>query len=295
MPLCELSLRTRCLHVCTCVRACLPVCVCVRVCAPRYDRCNWRFSAPSLIGLRIGLRRDCRHWWGRYATTCACPRGGAGTCVQWTSSVVLSSVLSSVLRPRHNRAMRIALLQGCQGACHHPTTASAAGEPARRRRRAPQEPLLLRAKTLENSLLLGSFLGRIFTIWRPEFSHFHKAQYIVMQAHSAQNRARARGRYHGRPNWRFSAPSLIGLRIGLRRDCRHWWGRYATTCACPRGGAGTCVQWTSSVVLSSVLSSVLRTRHNRAMRIALLQGTCHHPTTASAAGGPTRRRRRALQ
>ena len=167
------ALSTHALSVCVYVRACVFTCVRVRACVcTRYDRCNWRFSAPSLIGLRIGLRRDCRHWWGRYATTCACPRGGAGTCVQWTSSVVLSSVLSSVLRPRHNRAMRIALLQG---ACHHPTTASAAGEPARRRRRAPQEPLLLRAKTLENSLLLGSFLGRIFAIWRPEFSHFHKA------------------------------------------------------------------------------------------------------------------------
>jgi hypothetical protein len=33
LPLCELSLRVRCLYVCTCVRACLPVCVCVRVCA----------------------------------------------------------------------------------------------------------------------------------------------------------------------------------------------------------------------------------------------------------------------
>ena len=44
----------------------------------------------------------------------------------------------------------------------------------RRRRRTPQEPLLLRAKTLENSLLLGSFLGRIFTIWRPEFPIFTK-------------------------------------------------------------------------------------------------------------------------
>jgi hypothetical protein len=33
LPLCELSLRTRCLYVCACVRACLPVCVCVRVCA----------------------------------------------------------------------------------------------------------------------------------------------------------------------------------------------------------------------------------------------------------------------
>ncbi len=169
------ALSTHALSVCVYARACVFTCVRVRACVcTRYDRCNWRFSAPSLIGLRIGLRRDCRHWWGRYATTCACPRGGAGTCVQWTSSVVLSSVLSSVLRTRHNRAMRIALLQGCQGACHHPTTASAAGEPARRRRRAPQEPLLLRAKTLENSLLLGSFLGRIFASWRPGFSHFHK-------------------------------------------------------------------------------------------------------------------------
>ena len=176
---CVSSLYAR--AVCMCVRACVRVYLCACACTPRYDRCNWRFSAPSLIGLRIGLRRDCRHWWGRYATTCACPRGGAGTCVQWTSSVVLSSVL----RPRHNRAMRIALLQG---ACHHPTTASAAGEPARRRRRAPQEPLLLRAKTLENSLLLGSFLGRIFTIWRPEFSHFHKARKNRLGAGSIPNK-----------------------------------------------------------------------------------------------------------
>ena len=108
------------------MRACVFTCVRVRACVcTRYDRCNWRFSAPSLIGLRIGLRRDCRHWWGRYATTCACPRGGVGTCVQWTSSVVLSSVLSFVPHPRHNRAMRIALPQGTW----HPTTASAAGEP----------------------------------------------------------------------------------------------------------------------------------------------------------------------
>ena len=136
------ALSTHALSVCVYVRACVFTCVRVRACVcTRYDRCNWRFSAPSLIGLRIGLRRDCRHWWGRYATTCACPRGGAGTCVQWTSSVVLSSVL----RPRHNRAMRIALLQG---ACHHPTTASAAGEPTRRRRRAPREPLPLRAGSL---------------------------------------------------------------------------------------------------------------------------------------------------
>jgi hypothetical protein len=172
-----------------CVRACVFTCVRVRACVcTRYDRCNWRFSAPSLIGLRIGLRRDCRHWWGRCATTCACPRGGVGTCVQWTSSVVLSSVLSFVLHPRHNRAMRIALLQGT---CHRPTTASAAGEPARRRRRTPQEPLLLRAKTLENSLLLGSFLGRIFTIWRPEFSHFHRAQNSHHHSDSALSRGGA--------------------------------------------------------------------------------------------------------
>ena len=70
--------------------------------------------------------------------------------------------MSYVLRPRHNRAMRIALPQGTW----HPTIASAAGGPARRRRRAPQEPLLLRAKTLGSSLLLGSFLGLIFTICR---------------------------------------------------------------------------------------------------------------------------------
>ena len=101
---CASSLYAR--AVCMCVRACVRVYLCACACTPRYDRCNWRFSAPSLIGLRIGLRRDCRHWWGRYATTCACPCGGAGTCVQWNSSVVLSCVLSSVLRPRHAVAPR---------------------------------------------------------------------------------------------------------------------------------------------------------------------------------------------
>jgi hypothetical protein len=27
---------------------------------------------------------------------------------------------------------------------------------------------------------LGSFLGRIFTSWRPGFSHFHKAKFKVV-------------------------------------------------------------------------------------------------------------------
>ena len=171
LPLRELSLRTRCLCVCTCVRACLPVCVCVRV------RAKDMIDATGASQRRHLL--DCES--GCVATAGI---GGEGMllrvrvvvwapacCVQWTSSVVLSSVLSSVLRPRHNRAI--------QGTCHHPTTASAAGEPARCRRRAPQELLLLRAKTLESSLLLGSFLGLIFTICRPNFSHFHKARYMI--------------------------------------------------------------------------------------------------------------------
>ena len=50
----------------------------------------------------------------------------------------------------------------------------------RRARTAPQAspartPAIARAKILKSSPLLGSFLGRIFTSWRPGFSHFHKA------------------------------------------------------------------------------------------------------------------------
>jgi hypothetical protein len=151
----------------------------VRACVcTRYYRCNWRFSAPSLIGLRIGLRRDCRHWWGdgvllRVRVRVAVRAPACNGLRLWCFRLCfrLCFILSSVLRPRHNRAMRIALPQGTW----HPTIASAAGEPAWRRRRAPQELLLLRAKTLESSLLLGSFLGLIFTICRPNFSHFHRA------------------------------------------------------------------------------------------------------------------------
>ena len=51
----------------------------------------------------------------------------------------------------------------------------------RRARTAPQAspartPAIARAKILKSSPLLGSFLGRIFTSWRPGFSHFHKAR-----------------------------------------------------------------------------------------------------------------------
>ena len=54
----------------------------------------------------------------------------------------------------------------------------------RRARTAPQAspartPAIARAKILKSSPLLGSFLGRIFTSWRPGFSHFHKASYVI--------------------------------------------------------------------------------------------------------------------
>ena len=54
----------------------------------------------------------------------------------------------------------------------------------RRARTAPQAspartPAIARAKILKSSPLLGSFLGRIFTSWRPGFSHFHKAAFLA--------------------------------------------------------------------------------------------------------------------
>ena len=57
----------------------------------------------------------------------------------------------------------------------------------RRARTAPQAspartPAIARAKILKSSPLLGSFLGRIFTSWRPGFSHFHKARLLIRLA-----------------------------------------------------------------------------------------------------------------
>ena len=57
MPLCELSLRTRCLYVCMCVRACLPVCVRVRVCAQdMIDATGASQRRPYWIANRVASR-----------------------------------------------------------------------------------------------------------------------------------------------------------------------------------------------------------------------------------------------
>ena len=67
----------------------------------------------------------------------------------------------------------------------------------RRARTAPQAspartPAIARAKILKSSPLLGSFLGRIFTSWRPGFSHFHKAVFFAAPRAAAAARAPAR-------------------------------------------------------------------------------------------------------
>jgi hypothetical protein len=73
----------------------------------------------------------------------------------------------------------------------------------RRARTAPQAspartPAIARAKILKSSPLLGSFLGRIFTSWRPGFSHFHKANYpIHLLDHFPKSRRNRRALHYG--------------------------------------------------------------------------------------------------
>ena len=106
LPLCELSLRTRCLYVCTCVRACLPVCVCVRVCAQDMIDATGASQRRHLLDCESGCVAtagiDGEGMLLRVRVAVRAP----ACCVQWTSYVVLSSVLSSVLRPRHAVAPR---------------------------------------------------------------------------------------------------------------------------------------------------------------------------------------------
>ena len=106
MPLRELSLRTRCLCVCTCVRACLPVCVCVRVRAKDMIDATGASQRRHLLDCESGCVAtagiDGEGMLLRVRVAVRAP----ACCVQWTSYVVLSSVLSSVLRPRHAVAPR---------------------------------------------------------------------------------------------------------------------------------------------------------------------------------------------
>jgi hypothetical protein len=86
--------------VCMCVRACVRVYLCACACVCVHKILSMQLALLSAVTYWIANRVASRLQalvGGRCATTCACPRGGAGTCVQWTSSVVLSSVLSSVL------------------------------------------------------------------------------------------------------------------------------------------------------------------------------------------------------
>ena len=166
LPLRELSLRTRCLCVCTCVRACLPVCVCVRVRAKDMIDATGASQRRHLLDCESGCVAtagiDGEGMLLRVRVAVRAP----ACCVQWTSYVVLSSVLSSVLRPRHAVAPRAPR--------HFKAPATTQLLPAPQASPA-RTPAIARAKILKSSPLLGSFLGRIFTSWRPGFSHFHKA------------------------------------------------------------------------------------------------------------------------
>ena len=105
LPLRELSLRARCLCVCTCVRACLPVCVCVRVRAKDMIDATGASQRRHLLDCESGCVAtagiDGEGMLLRVRVAVRAP----ACCVQWTSSVMLSSVLSlvlsHVLRPRH--------------------------------------------------------------------------------------------------------------------------------------------------------------------------------------------------
>ena len=134
LPLRELSLRARCLCVCTCVRACVFACVRVRACVHKI----WSMQLALLGATLIGLRRES-------GCVAAAGIGGEGMllCVRVLRAMdfvcdafvcaVACTVACASPTPRHFNT------------CHRPTTTSAAGEPTRRRRRAPLEPLLLRA------------------------------------------------------------------------------------------------------------------------------------------------------
>ena len=178
LPLRELSLRTRCLCVCTCVRACLPVCVCVRVRAKDMIDATGASQRRHLLDCESGCVAtagiDGEGMLLRVRVAVRAP----ACCVQWTSYVVLSSVLSSVLRPRRAVAPR------APRRFKAPATTQLLPAP-QASRTTPQAspartPAIARAKILKSSPLLGSFLGRIFTSWRPGFSHFHKARDIAI-------------------------------------------------------------------------------------------------------------------
>ena len=164
--------------MCTCVRACLPVCVCVRV------RAQDMIDATGASQRRHLL--DCES--GCVATAGI---GGEGMLLRVGVRVAVRAPASNGLRlwcfrlccrlcfAHATPSTRIAPLQGT---CHRPTTTSAAGEPHTAPQASPARTLAIaRAKILKSSPLLGSFLGHIFTSWRPGFSHFHKARTLAQR------------------------------------------------------------------------------------------------------------------
>ena len=139
----ELSLRTRCLCVCTCVRACLPVCVCVRVRAKDVIDATGASQRRHLLDCESGCVAtagiDGEGMLLRVRVAVRAP----ACCVQWTSYVVLSSVLSSVLRPRHAVAPRAP--RHFKAPATTQLIPAPQASPHGAARPAPREPSLLRA------------------------------------------------------------------------------------------------------------------------------------------------------
>eukprot|EP01046_Picozoa_sp_COSAG06_P015615 COSAG06_NODE_1006_length_11107_cov_10.602017_11_plen_287_part_00 len=116
-------------------------CVRVRACVcTRYGRCNWRFSAPHLLDYvanRVASRLQALVGKVCYYVCVSAWRCGHLRAMDFVCDAFVCAVACTVAcaspTPRHFNT------------CHRPTTTSAAGEPTRRRRRAPLGPLLLRA------------------------------------------------------------------------------------------------------------------------------------------------------
>ena len=173
---CVSSLYAR--AVCVCVRACVRVCLCACACV----------CVQKIGSMQLALLSAVTYWIANRVASRLQALMGKVCCYV------------SAWRCGHLRAACNGLRMWCFRLCcrlcfatpsRHAHLATSRHLPPpnyyqrrRRARTAPQAspartPAIARAKILKSSPLLGSFLGRIFTSWRPGFSHFHKANILA--------------------------------------------------------------------------------------------------------------------